>query len=155
MRTLTAVQQSGWNHGQDPYQFYIILGSAIREKEKQIKDLEEALEDQIDQNNQKDHYISKLKDDLKNKRDINEDLDKDINKRDEVIKSLQYGIDGKIKMVNDFIEIRSENEENLSSLENKIGIQTNVVNTLKGEIKVKEDDDSFVKQEFDDLNMEI
>ena len=61
MRTLTAVQKWGWNHGQDPYQFYIILGSAIREKEKQIKDLEEALEDQIDQNNQKDYYISKSK----------------------------------------------------------------------------------------------
>ena len=68
-------------------------------------------------------------------------MEKDINKRD--IESLQYGIDGKIKMVNDLIEIRSENEENLSSLENKIGIQTNVINTLKGEIKVKEDDDSF------------
>ena len=155
MRTLTAVQKSGWNHGQDPYQFYIILGSAIREKENQVKDLEEALEHQIDQNNQKDHYISKWKDDLKNERNVNEDLEKDINKRDEIIQSLQYGIDGKIKMVKDLIEIRSENEENLSSLEKKIGIQTNVINTLKGEIKVKEDDDSIAKQELDDLNMEI
>ena len=72
----------------------------------------------------KDHYYQKKKNfedlrcDFDNERDINEDLEKDLNKRDEVIKSLQYGIDGKIKMVNDLVRIRSENVENLSNLGN-------------------------------------
>ena len=60
-----------------------------------------------------------------------------MNKRDEVIKSLQYGIDGKIKMVNDLVRIRSENEENISNLGNKLGVQTNVIKALKEKMKLE------------------
>ena len=59
MRTLTAVQKNGWNLGQYPFQFYIILGSVVRERETQIKELEEALEQLRDQNEEKDHEINK------------------------------------------------------------------------------------------------
>ena len=109
----------------------------------------------------KDRYYQKKKDfedlrcDFDNERDINEDLEKDLNKRDEIIKSLQYGIDGKIKMVNDLIRIRSENEENLSNLGNKLGVQTNVIKALKEKMKVREDDDHKVQKEVDGLYMEI
>ena len=45
---MTAVQKKGWKNGQDPFQFYIILGSVIREREKEIKDFEEAFEHRSD-----------------------------------------------------------------------------------------------------------
>ena len=78
MRTLTAVQKKGWKNGQDPFQFYIILGSVIREREKEIKDFEGVLEHNTDQINQKDHCINKLKDDLKNEKSVNEELEEEL-----------------------------------------------------------------------------
>ena len=78
IRTLTAVQKKGWNHGQDPFQFYIILGSVIREKETKVKELEEALEQLKDQNEEKTHKIHKLKDDLKNGIIVNEEMENEL-----------------------------------------------------------------------------
>ena len=66
------------NHGQDPFKFYIILGSVIREKETKVKELEEALEQLKDQSEEKDHKIHKLKDDLKNGIIVNEEMENEL-----------------------------------------------------------------------------
>ena len=57
-----------------------------------------------------------------------------------MIQSLQNLIDCTIKMVNDLVSTRSEKEDNLNNLENKLEIQTNGISALEGEITVKEYD---------------
>ena len=58
-------------------------------------------------------------------------------------------------MVNDLVSTRSEKEDNLNNLENKLEIQTNGISALEGEITVKEYDNYDGQKKSDGLNVKI
>ena len=169
MRTLTAVQKKGWNHGNDPFQFYIILGSVIREKEKEVKDLEKALDCQTDQNNEKDHCISKLKDDLKNEKDVNVELEEEQKRIDGEAKNLQSCLKNKDDIINrldvvikeqmDEIENSKENCEKLAKtkiiLEKKTKIANEVIKELNEKVSIAEMLEAPSSEEIVHLSFEI
>ena len=134
MRTLTAVQKNGWNHGQDPFQFYIILGSVIRERETQVKEFEEALEELKDQNEEKEHELNKLKGDLKNETNVNEEMENELNQ-----------IDQKYKEAENELKLK---QKEMSVLENVISEQVEEINILKDK------NDSMVSQISENVRME-
>ena len=116
MRTLTAVQKNGWNHGQDPFQFYIILGSVVRERETQIKELEEALEQLGDQNEEKDHEIYKSKEDIKNEKKVNEEMEEELERRDVETKSLHNCVKNRDDIINSLYEVIKEHINEINDL---------------------------------------
>jgi hypothetical protein len=169
MRTLTAVQKKGWSHGNDPFQFYIILGSVIREKEKEVKDLEESLQCQMDQTNKKEHCISKFKDDLKNEKDINVELEEEQERIDGEAKNLQSCLKNKDEIIirldavnkeqMDEIENSKENCERLAKtkiiLEKKMKIANEVIKELNEKLSIAETLEAPSSEEIVHLMLEI
>ena len=153
--TLTVIQERGWSHDvNDPYQFQIILGEKLMSQTKRIKSFENNLESLEEENLQKDKYIKDLKADLEHHKDVTEDMEQEINKRDDVINALQYGIDGKIKVINDLVQIRKVNLEENEIMEKKLKVQNKVLKELKD--KLNEKDELKNQQEelqklFDDI----
>ena len=66
-------------------------------------------------------------------------MEQEINKKDDVIKALQYGINGKIKMIDDLVQIRKVNEEDNEIMEKKLSVQNKVLIELKNKLKEKVD----------------
>ena len=116
MRTLTAVQRKGWTHGQDPFQFYIILGSVIRERETQIKEVEETLEEIRDQNEEKVNEINKLKEDIKNEKKVNEEMEEELERRDGETKSLHSCVKDRDDIIKSLDEVIKEHINEISDL---------------------------------------
>ena len=52
----------------------------------------------------------------------NKDMEQDIIKKDEVINALQYGIDGKLKVIKDFVQILNVNKQDniIMELQNEV-----------------------------------
>ena len=155
--TLTVIQERGWSHDvNDPYQFQIILGEKLMSQTKRIKSFENNLESLEEENLQKDKHIKDLKADLKHHKDVTEDMEQEINKRDDVINALQYGIDGKIKVIHDLVQIRKENEEENIHMEKKLKIQENVIKELSEKVKCETNDEIIeMTGERDKLLMEV
>ena len=91
---------------------------------KRIKSFKSSFESLQEENLQKEKYMKDLKADLDHQKDVNEDMEQEINKKDDVIKALQYGINGKIKMIDDLVQIRKVNEENNEIMEKKLSVQS-------------------------------
>ena len=140
MTTLTFIQEKGWRHDtNDPYQFQIIVGEKLMSQTKTIKSFQSSLESVQEENLQKEKYMKDLKADLDHQKDVNEDMEQEINKKDDVIKALQYGINGKIKMIDDLVQIRKVNEEDNEIMEKKLSVQNKVLIELKNKLKEKVD----------------
>ena len=140
MTTLTFIQEKGWRHDtNDPYQFQIIVGEKLMSQTKRIKSFQSSLESVQEENLQKEKYMKDLKADLDHQKDVNEDMEQEINKKDDVIKALQYGINGKIKMIDDLVQIRKVNEEDNEIMEKKLSVQNKVLIELKNKLKEKVD----------------
>ena len=155
--TLTVIQERGWSHDvNDPYQFQIILGEKLMSQTKRIKSFENNLESLEEENLQKDKYIKDLKADLEHHKDVTEDMEQEINKRDDVINALQYGIDGKIKVIHDLVQIRKGNEKENILMEKKLKIQENVIKELSEKVKFETNDEIIeMTGERDKLLMEV
>ena len=106
---------------------------------KRIKSFQSSLESVQEENLQKEKYMKDLKADLDHQKDVNEDMEQEINKKDDVIKALQYGINGKIKMIDDLVQIRKVNEEDNEIMEKKLSVQNKVLIELKNKLKEKVD----------------
>ena len=96
-----------------------------------------------------------LKADLEHQKYINEDMEDEINKKDDVIQSLQYGIDGKMKNIDDLVQIRNENEEKTNMLEKKVSVQHNLIEELKVNLKEKDETNTKENEDLDELKKEI
>ena len=69
-------------------------------KEIEIKEFEEVLEHKTEQNNQKDHCMNKLKDDLQNEKYVNEELEEELKINEIEIKNLQICVQNRDDIIN-------------------------------------------------------
>ena len=91
MTTLSTVQSQGWKQNADQYQFHIILGKVLREKEGKLREVEYALDKQRDENEQFQYELNKLKNNHKHGRDMNEELENEQKlKEDQIIHLEKY-----------------------------------------------------------------
>ena len=155
MNTLIVVQERGWSQdNSDPYQFHIILVEKMLIQTNRLNSLESILENVKEENLQKEKYLKDLKADLEHQKDINEDMEDGIKKKHEVIQSLQYGIDGKMKNIDDLVQIRNENEEKTNMLEKKASVQHNLIEELKVNLKEKDETNTKENEDLDKLKKE-
>jgi hypothetical protein len=86
MTTLSTVQKQGWKHKADLYQFQIILANVLREKDRKLREVENALEKQRDKKEQFEYELNKLKNDNKYENDMNEELENELKLRRKLMK---------------------------------------------------------------------
>ena len=152
MTTLSAVQKMGWNHSsKDPFQFHIILGKVIREKDTKIKEVENTLDKQIDQKEQNEYEISKLKNDLKYEKDINEEVEIELKRKEDQIDHLASCVKNRDEIAesltdafgekNDEIEMLKKECMTLETqvgkknfLQKKLNVQNNVIEELQSNL---------------------
>ena len=149
MATLGVVHAMGYSsETDDKYQFHIILGSNIRSRNSNLKQLEDKFEDMTDELNQKVKDVKDLKKNLEQEREINQELAEDLKRSDEEISHLKKcvknrdditdNLNNMFKDKTDEIEHLKENCDSLAKqvgkeliLEKKLEIQNKVIKELK------------------------
>ena len=124
MTTLSTVQRQGWKHKADPYQFQIILGKVLREKDGKLREVEKALDKQRDQKEQFEYELNKLKKDLKYEKDMNEELENELKHKEDQIVHLEKCVKNRDEITNSLEELFREKDDEIERLKKQcVGLE--------------------------------
>ena len=173
MTTLSTVQSQGWKRSANQYQFHIILGKVLREKEGKLREVENTLDKQRDKNEQFQHELNKLKNDQKYEKDINEELENELKLKEDQIVHLENCVKNRDEITNSLEELFREKGDEIEGLmekcvgleiqlekelvlQKKLQIQNNVIEELRGNLKAVEKENNVeYKNEIESMLVEI
>ena len=173
MTTLSTVQSQGWKRSANQYQFHIILGKVLREKEGKLREVENTLDKQRDKNEQFQHELNKLKNDQKYEKDINEELENELKLKEDQIVHLENCVKNRDEITNSLEELFREKGDEIEGLmekcvgleiqlekelvlQKKLQIQNNVIEELRGNLKAVEKENNVeYKNEIESMVVEI
>ena len=138
MATLSTVQSQGWKRSANQYQFQIILGKVLREKEGKLREVENTLDKQRDKNEQFQHELNKLKNDQKYEKDINEELENELKLKEDQIEHLEKYMKNRDEITNSLEELFREKDDEIEGFKEKcVGLEKQIEKELVLQKKFK------------------